>query len=161
MTRRRDWEAGDWPSPDRSRTRVLVESSDAADQWALGKVLRTAGYEVAVCDGPSVFGAPCPLVRGGDCALAAGADVIVNLFHLDERANQDVIRALRAYRPATPVVVESRPKERDRHADVLNGCRFVSGPLTSKGMLAAVNDACADAAAARLARADTNGRTGS
>jgi hypothetical protein len=76
---RRQWSPGNWRSlRPGMRPRVLVESSDAAEQWAMEEALRGAGYEVAVCDGPSVYGAPWPLVRQGECALAAGADVIVN-----------------------------------------------------------------------------------
>jgi hypothetical protein len=120
---------------------VLVESSDAAEQWALEKALAGAGYEVAVCDGPSWYGGPCPLVRRGECALAAGADVVVNRFCLAEPDNQDVVGALRDHRPETPVIIEARPQERERHADLLADCRVVPGPLTTAGLLGSVRDA--------------------
>jgi hypothetical protein len=70
---------------------VLVESGDAFEQWALETALEGAGYEVAVCDGPGSHCAPCPLIRTGECPLAAGADVIVNRFRLSEPASQDVL----------------------------------------------------------------------
>jgi hypothetical protein len=47
---RRQWSPGDWGSRRPGmRPRVLVESSDAAEQWAMEEALRGAGYEVAVC----------------------------------------------------------------------------------------------------------------
>ena len=125
---------------------MLVESSDAVEQWALETAMEDAGYEVAVCDGPSFHGAPCPLVRTGDCPLAGGADVIVNRFRLSEPANQDVVRAVRARWPETPVVVEAMPQERDRNAELLADCQVVPGPQSTVGLLAAVHDALTEAA---------------
>jgi hypothetical protein len=114
MLRKRAWTAGNWSSPRSGRTRVLVESSDAVEQWAFETALGDAGYDVAVCDGPSYHGAPCPLIRTGDCPLVAGADVIVNRFRLCEPANQDVLRAVRSHWPATPVA--GHPGDHRGHA---------------------------------------------
>lgn len=48
MLRKRSWQAGNWTSSLSDRPRVLVESSDAVEQWALETALDSAGYEVAV-----------------------------------------------------------------------------------------------------------------
>lgn len=138
MLRKRAWTAGNWSSPRSGRTRVLVESSDAVEQWALETALGDAGYDVAVCDGPSYHGAPCPLIRTGDCPVAAGADVIVNRFRLCEPANQDVLRAVRSHWPATPVIIEATPQEREHHAELLAGCDVMAGPQSTAGLLAAI-----------------------
>lgn len=122
------------------RPRVLVESSDAAEQWAMEEALRAAGYEVAVCDGPGVYGSPCPLVQTGECALAAGADVIVNGFPLGLPDNQDVLWALQERCPATPVIVEARRHEVERYATLLEGCQIMPFSLTTAGLLSAVRE---------------------
>jgi hypothetical protein len=141
MLRKRSWEAGEWSTASSDRPRVLVESSDAVEQWALTGALEDAGYEVAVCDGPSFHGAPCPLVRSGECHLAAGADVIVNRFRLSEPANQDVVWAVQAARPETPVIVEAALQERERHAELLSACRVFPSPQSIAEVLAAVSGA--------------------
>jgi hypothetical protein len=75
---------------------------DGAEAWAQAETLRDAGYELAVCKGPTpgpwrpradlrpgYFEDPdwwaddgertiCPLVVGGKCALVDGADVVVS-----------------------------------------------------------------------------------
>jgi hypothetical protein len=66
--------------------------------------------------------------------------VIVNGFALSDRANQDVIRAVRAHAHATPVIVEASRPEIERHADLLDGCRFVATPLASVQLLACVRE---------------------
>ena len=138
---RRQWSPGDWGSRRPGmRPRVLVESSDAAEQWAMEEALRGAGYEVAVCDGPSVYGAPCPLVRQGECALAAGADVIVNGFPLGVPDNQDVIGALQERCPATPVIVEARRHEVEKFAELLEGCQVMPFSVTTAVLLSAVRE---------------------
>ena len=144
---RRSWKAGNWGHGRSGRARVLVENADGAEQWACEGILGRAGYEVAVCGGPDAHGAPCPLVERGECDLAAGADVIVNGFRLAEPRNQDVIRALRAHRPGTPLVVEAAVQEIERHADVLQGCTVASFPMTTAGLLEEVGEALAEGTA--------------
>ena len=53
--------------------RVLVESPDA---WAIRPKLVAAGYEVAICRGPSPYDV-CPLLLHGRCATASAAHEIV------------------------------------------------------------------------------------
>lgn len=138
---RRQWSAGSWPSARPGmQPRVLVESSDAVEQWAMEEALRDAGYEVAVCDGPTVYGSPCPLAQGGGCALAAGADAVVNGFALGVPENRDVIRALQECCPATPVIVEARRHEVDRYADLLDGCQIMPFWVNTAGLLSAVRE---------------------
>lgn len=156
---RRTWDPGRWPSADRTRPKVLVESSDAADSWAVEMTLDLAGYEVAVCTGQSERGAPCPLVQQGDCELATGADVILNHLPLTEPTNREILRMVRARVPETPVIVEAGLRERERHADLLAGCRVVPAPLTTRGLLDVVWDESTDAAGS-IAHGRSNGQTG-
>lgn len=138
---RTSWNPGSWPDRRFGRARVLIEESDGAGQWATANHLQAAGYEVAVCDGPDGHDAACPLAARGECALADGADVIVNSFRLAEPANQDVIRALRGHVPTTPVLVEAGPQERSRYVDVLEGCIVANLPLTRRSLLQHVEEA--------------------
>ena len=138
---RRQWSPGTWRSVRPGmRPRVLVETSDAAEQWAMEEALRDAGYEVAVCDGPAVYGAPCPLVERGECELAAGANVVVNAFPLRVPENQDVLWALQERCPATPVIVEARRHEVERYAELLEGCQVMPFSVTTAGLLSAVRE---------------------
>lgn len=57
------------------RPRVLVEQRGVAFDAVAG--LEAAGYDVLACAGRSTGRPACPLVEGGTCALAAGADAIV------------------------------------------------------------------------------------
>jgi len=144
---RRSWNAGNWQPGESRRTRVLVEKTDPAEQWACEAILTRAGYEVAVCRGPDAHnGAPCPLVERGECNLVMEADVVFNGFALSEPCNRDVIRAVRAHRPNMPVVVEATAREIEQHADGLLGCRLVRFPVTAAPLVAAVDDAVAEAA---------------
>jgi hypothetical protein len=83
-----------WPTaPDRGR-RVLVEATGG--RWSGERRLREAGFQVAVCSGPTSRspGDPCPLLVGEPCALVDGADVVVHLLPSDEPAHRGVAAAL-------------------------------------------------------------------
>jgi hypothetical protein len=59
----------EWPAQT-GKTRVLIENPDRADLWAHADVLRKAGYDVAMCSGPTEAGeqqehATCPLLTEG------------------------------------------------------------------------------------------------
>lgn len=126
------------------RPRVLVENPDLGVGFAVELALEADGCEVAVCGGPDRLpGHRCPLVFDEDCALAAGADVIVHGLNPDRPEHAEVLRALRAKHPSTPMVVEVPSPTAARHAGLLADCVVVAFPATSDSLRAAVDRALA------------------
>jgi DNA-binding NtrC family response regulator len=141
MRRRKSQEAPRWPS-DGKGPRVLVEDEDGASQQALEHLLSRAGYQVAVCPGPARLpDRSCPLVETGHCALASGADVVLNDLHLGDRTNEAVLQALQDAYPATPIVVEIPQPDVARHEALLRGCQVMFMPATAAQILRSVGDA--------------------
>jgi hypothetical protein len=131
-----------WPGPrDPDRVRVLIEYPREGTPTVLADVLTRAGYEPLVCQGPSDDPASCRLLRNGECALAAGADVIFNGFGLGAEQHRHIISELRAAHPDTPLIVEATRPRADENADLLDGCRRCDWPLTAGGFVDAVRDA--------------------
>lgn len=131
----------EWPDR-QGEARVLVENSDGAQEWALQGILGAAGYDVAVCPGPSrARRVRCPLVEDGQCALAEGADVVLNSLSLSQQTSRDVIRSLRAQLPETPVVVEVTTSGAQLHADTLDGCLVERLPMTRERVPDAISEA--------------------
>ena len=116
----------EWPAQT-GKPRVLIENPDRADLWAHADVLREAGYDVAMCGGPTaaaepvtwfrrLFGADpehqertvCPLVAHGHCPLVEGADVVVSTTTLTDG---DEIHAKLRAKSAPPLVVEGTTAE--------------------------------------------------
>jgi CheY-like chemotaxis protein len=91
-----------WPWPERPR--VLIEDADGERALSTATALRSAGYTVGICGGPT-DSAPCPLAEGEDCPFVDGADVIVCALAPDTRAGRDVLHALRLRRPSRPLVI--------------------------------------------------------
>ena len=155
---------GAWPEST-GKPRVLIENRNRADLWAHAEILRGAGYDVALCHGPSkpverrpwyrrrpsYFGNPeqlqpdeertlCPLVVAGRCSLVEGADVVVSTTELDE--SREVLAALSSR--GTPALVVEGPRshlERDR--EVIGAATAIEFPVTEKRLLSAVEDALA------------------
>ena len=129
--RRRRWERapGEWPER-QARARVLVEEADPASGWAVQKLLQNEGYDVAVCGGPEVLGR-CFLVEDDRCPLAEGADVILNSLSLSQPDRREVVEALRARLPGTPVIVGVPQPQAAEHAALLEGCRLMVFPPDS------------------------------
>lgn len=120
---------GEWPGR-QGRTRVLVEEADPALGWAVQKLLQNEGYDVAVCGGPEALGR-CFLVEDGRCPLAEGADVILNSLSLSQPDGREVVAALRARLPGTPIIVGVPQPQAANHAALLEGCRLMAFPPTS------------------------------
>ena len=144
---------------------MLIENRNRADLWAHAEILRGAGYDVALCHGPSkpVERAPwyrrrpgfltdagqgqpheertlCPLVVAGRCSLVEGADVVVSTTELDE--SREVLAALSSRGSPALVVEGTRPHlERDR--DVIGAATAIELPVTEQRLLSAVEDALA------------------
>lgn len=136
------------PYPDRAwdrdnrRRRVLVESSDPSIAWAAETILGRAGYEVAVCWGPATLpGSACPMVECGRCALAQGADAIVQSFGLFEHDRFPILHALRTHAPKIPICVEVPGPARDTFGDDLKGCTVIDQPMTPQRLLDAIEKA--------------------
>jgi hypothetical protein len=156
-------EHGEWSTPT-GRPRVLIENPDGADLWAHASVLREAGYDIAVCGGPSPAGEPrhgfavprpstywenppvkerhgrstCPLVSDGHCPLVEGADVVVSTVALAE--SDEILQAL-SVRRWPPLVVEGTPDELERDAYVIGDATRLELPVTPNRLLAAVEQA--------------------
>ena len=153
---------GEWPVTPAGKPRVLIENGDGADLGAHAGILRDAGYEVAVCHGPSIpteraswfdrrrgAGAPepqpfdrmvCPLVVAGRCSLVDGADVVVSTTDLTE--GREVLAAL-STQPLLGLVVEGTTSALDRDADVIGSATPLALPVTEQRLLTAVESALA------------------
>lgn len=130
---------GKWPTRS-GRARVLVEDADGASQWAVRGILAQARYDVAVCDGPERLPKHrCPLVTDGRCSLAEGADVVLNSLPLTHEPNRDLLDALRARLPETPVIVEETRLRASRYQDAMGGCRLLPAPTNGRAILTAVD----------------------
>lgn len=127
--RRRKRAPGEWPER-QGRARVLVEEADPASGWAVQKLLQNEGYDVAVCGGPEILGR-CFLVEDGRCPLAEGADVVLNSLSLSQPDRREVVEALRARLPGTPVIVGVPQPQAAKHAALLEGCRLMVFPPAS------------------------------
>lgn len=96
----------DWP-PDESRPRILIEV--AGRRWSGEAAAERAGLATMLCAGPdhrSTHG--CPVLEGGTCPLADGADAIVVLLDPDDERNQQLVEAHHHRSPETPIVVRHR-----------------------------------------------------
>ena len=89
------------------RPRALVEHTDPYAGIATALALRDAGFAVATCPGPGPA-IPCPILAGGECALAERADVIVS--SLDASPDGGAVAwCLRQRLPRTPLLTDVEP----------------------------------------------------
>lgn len=145
--RSRTLDPGSWA--DRTdRPRVLIEDPDGAVLSSCEEFLRRDGFDVAVCRGPQADGVHhCPLVTSGECSLTDGADVIYTALSWHDPKSREVLQAIRARHPQTPVVVEIPQPQVERFADLLAGCQLVLVPSGRASMRRALQDALAAAPA--------------
>jgi hypothetical protein len=101
---------------------VLVEV--AGRRWSGERAADAAGLATAMCAGPRARGEHgCPVLEGGRCPLADGADVIVVLLDPDDERSEALVRAHREQSPGTPVLVRHhRSGEGGADAGVDVGC---------------------------------------
>jgi len=136
-----------WEASSR-RLKVLVESEDMAERWAITDAFKEAGFDVAACGGPYRLAAgSCSLVADGVCPTAAGADVIFHRFNLGDAAHEEVLVALKRTYPRTPIVVEIPEPQSKRFAQLLDGCQVVFMPVGGAALVAAITQARERAAA--------------
>jgi hypothetical protein len=95
-----------WPGP-HDRPRLLVEAPGG--RWVHEQAVRDAGFQVAVCPGPTSRRRPCPPLVGGVCPMAAGADAIVVCRPSAQGPWGDLPAAHAACHDGVPVAVALRP----------------------------------------------------
>jgi hypothetical protein len=109
----------EWPARS-GKARVLIENPDRADLWAHADLLRKAGYDVAMCGGPTDGDEQertvCPLVAQGHCPLVDGADVVVSTTSLTD--SREIHAMLRA-EAAPALVVEGTASELGREGNAV------------------------------------------
>jgi hypothetical protein len=151
---------GEWQEST-GRPRVLIENPDGADLWAHAEILREAGYDVALCHGPSKPteresrrrrlrydnpGEPqhdekrtlCPLVVEGRCSLVEGADLVVSTTALTD--SREILGALSSGGSAA-LVVEGPAGTLER--DGGGAAASIPFPVTEGRLLTAVETALA------------------
>lgn len=128
------------------RARVLVEAAEWGVRETIGAVLRGAGYATVGCAGPEGTDRRCSLAADAGCDAADQADVVVHALRSSDPRNLDALRALRRFRPATPVVVEASPAVAARRAEDFAGCLVIDAPFTPEDLLDAVDRALAGSA---------------
>jgi hypothetical protein len=97
----------DWPPLER-RPKILVEV--AGRRWSGEHAAEEAGLATTMCAGPDRrLRHGCPVLEGGTCPLADGADAIVVLLDPADERSQRLIEAHRRNSPGTPVLVRHRP----------------------------------------------------
>jgi len=134
----------EWPQPS-GKPRVLIENPDGAELWAHADILRDAGYEVAMCAGPtaSVPGERqertlCPLIGEGHCPLVEGADVVVSTTYLAD--GREILTTLSA-RSSPALVVEGTSDDLERNSDVIGDAVRVKFPVLPEQIVEAVERA--------------------
>lgn len=133
-----DVHPGEWPEQS-SKPRVLIENPDGAELWAHAEVLREAGYDVAMCGGPTPktedhAHTTCPLVTEGRCPLVEGADVVVSTTRLTD--GREILRALSG--SGAPLVVEGTTSDLERDRDVTGDALEIALPVLPDQLVRAV-----------------------
>lgn len=128
------------PSPERPRTRVLLECAEHGDPDVVAGVLRRAGYEVTVCHGPDARH-DCDLLQTGGCHDIDAADVVVNL--LSTRVGDEIAATVAAVEPRHGLVVEVGLPTTGRPAAPAwpEGVEVIRTPITGDTLLAAIERA--------------------
>jgi hypothetical protein len=111
----------DWP-PNESRPRILIEV--AGRRWSGELGAEREGLATTLCAGPDHRGPhACPVLEGGTCPLADGADVIVVLLDPDDERTRQLIDAHHRRSPETPILV----RHRNGGEPVPEGCAELDG----------------------------------
>ena len=99
-----------WPRGE-ARRRVLVATSGS--RWVGERAAEDAGLATVMCPGPARRRrSGCPVLEGGRCPLADGADVIVVMLDPDDDDTVALIEKHRAMLPGTPIL--SRPRSDEK-----------------------------------------------
>jgi hypothetical protein len=123
--------AGKWA--DHDRPRILLESPDGAEAYAVWKLLHRRGYGFSWCPGPRDDAEECALARTGQCPLVDTADAVVSTLDLSTSCCRAVAMELDRVAVGIPVVVVQPGVQAAKWAaDELSACHIVSGPLTQE-----------------------------
>ena len=122
-----------------TRPRLLIEDAHPALQVSDLACFRDAGFDVAVCSGPETAADECPLVRGEECALATGADIVV--FGPDRLtgAGREVLDAFRERFPGCFKLVAEAPHAPGTEGSTPEGCTPMAFPSSVGSQVEAVN----------------------
>jgi hypothetical protein len=120
-----------WHGPSRAgrRPRILIEDSHPAMAISDFSLFEQAGFDVAYCSGPGDDLAACPLSRGQQCPVLAGADAV--LHGLDPALC--IAAAARHQYPGMPVVVERHRRADGSLPPLPEGCTPLAFPCSVKG----------------------------
>jgi hypothetical protein len=138
----------DWPEQT-GKPRVLIENPDRADLWAHADLLREAGYDVAMCGGPTAETEHvrwfrrgertlCPLLAEGHCPLVEGADVVVSTTALID--GREILATLSA-RSSPTLLVEGTSSDLERERDAIGGSVEITLPVLPQQLVEAVERA--------------------
>ena len=119
------------------RPRMLVESDSEALAISDFSLFQQAGFDVAFCSGPDRNARACPLLRGQDCAVLAGADVVLHGLH----PALGIAAAIRQAHPDLPVVAEQPARADGSPEPVPDGCLPLVYPCSVHGQVDAVRRA--------------------
>jgi hypothetical protein len=119
------------------RPRVLVESDSSALAISDFSMFQAAGFDVGFCSGPGCTPQACPLLRGQECNVLAGADAV--LQGLDRGLG--IAAAIRRQRPDIPVLVEERRGAGGDMQTVPEGCVPLPYLCSVKGQVDALRRA--------------------
>lgn len=109
-----------WPPAD-ERRRVLIEV--AGRRWSGEEAADRAGLSTVMCAGPAARGEHgCPVLEGGRCPLADGADAIVMLLDPDDERSARLAQAHRQQSPSTPLLVGHRRSGASGDGSPVEGC---------------------------------------
>jgi len=131
---RRTWYSA--AAAEQRRPRVLIEDDHPALEISDFTAFREAGFDVAFCTGPRGTPGSCPLLRGADCEVVAGADVVLHGLGPES----GVAAGIRWWHPEVPVVVKADP------AAAPAGCASIPACCSVGGQVAAVRRTLQDAA---------------
>lgn len=129
-----------WPSGEAQQLRVVLEGSPDERTGEVLEALQGAGFDVAVCHGPSVEAA-CPLVEHGSCSLIDGADAVVNMLGVADEENCEILVELQDVTPRVPVVSVMTENEERTHAGELTRAHPLCKPVAPQAVLDTVIDA--------------------
>jgi hypothetical protein len=136
------WTWSDQPS-------VVIEHDDWRAALEYAAALRQAGFSVLLCAGPDARGAsgPCPLLVGSECALVAGADVVVTGLDTRTPPGRDVLAAL-LLRPRGPAVLALDGASEGGDGETRPGCTVVDASAGPWPLVRAVREATSEPPAA-------------
>lgn len=133
---RRSWQSA---GPPAHRPRILIEDDEPALAISDFSLFHQAGFDVAFCSGPGVNEASCPLLRGDQCQVLAGADAV--LHGLDPRLG--VAAAIHRRLPRLPVVFKRRRLADGGTQLVPAGCLPLAPECSVRGQIDALRTALA------------------